>query len=44
MLAPVAGATGVHSFAIPAGGFGAVTLSVDGYRFPAVFSGAIALP
>jgi hypothetical protein len=45
VLAPGAGATGVYSFAIPAGKLGAVTLSVDvdGYRFPAVFSGAVAL-
>ena len=45
VLAPGAGATAVHSFAIPAGDLGAVTLSVDvdGYRFPAVFSGAVAL-
>jgi hypothetical protein len=45
VLAPGAGATGVYSFAIPAGELGAVTLSVDvdGYRFPAVFSGAVAL-
>ena len=45
VLAPRAVATGVYSFAIPAGELGAVTLSVDvdGYRFPAVFSGAVAL-
>ena len=45
VLAPGAAATGVYSFAIPAGELGAVTLSVDvdGYRFPAVFSGAVAL-
>jgi hypothetical protein len=43
VLAPGAVATGVYAFAIPAGELGAVTLSVDvdGYRFPAVFSGAV---
>jgi hypothetical protein len=43
VLAPGATATGVYSFAIPAAELGAVSLSVDvdGYRFPAVFAGAV---
>ncbi|MGY1741108.1 MULTISPECIES: hypothetical protein [unclassified Blastococcus] len=42
-LAPGESAGAVYSFAIPADRLGAVTLSVDvdGYRFPAVFSGAV---
>ncbi|WP_029433869.1 hypothetical protein [Blastococcus sp. URHD0036] len=42
-LAPGATATAVYSFVIPADRLGAVALSVDvdGYRFPAVFSGAV---
>ncbi|MGY1615553.1 hypothetical protein ACI797_02285 [Geodermatophilus sp. SYSU D00691] len=42
-LAPGETATAVYSFAIPADQLGDVTLSVDvdGYRFPAVFSGAV---
>lgn len=42
-LAPGGTATAVYSFAIPADRLGAVSLSVDvdGYRFPAVFSGAV---
>lgn len=43
VLAPGTTATGVYAFTIPAGELGAVSLSVDvdGYRFPAVFSGAV---
>ncbi|SDF11858.1 hypothetical protein SAMN05660485_02586 [Blastococcus fimeti] len=43
VLAPGTAATGVYSFAIPAAELGAVSLSVDvdGYRFPAVFAGAV---
>ncbi|MBN1091566.1 hypothetical protein JKP75_02620 [Blastococcus sp. TML/M2B] len=43
VLAPGATATGVYAFAIPEGELGAVSLSVDvdGYRFPAVFAGAV---
>ena len=42
-LAPGDTATAVYSFAIPADQLGKVTLTVDvdGYRFPAVFSGAV---
>jgi hypothetical protein len=42
-LAPGDTATAVYSFAIPADQLGDVTLSVDvdGFRFPAVFSGAV---
>jgi hypothetical protein len=42
-LAPGQVATAVYSFAIPADQVGDVVLSVDvdGYRFPAVFSGAV---
>jgi len=42
-LAPGATATAVYSFAIPEDQLGDVVLSVDvdGYRFPAVFSGAV---
>jgi hypothetical protein len=42
-LAPGDTATAVYSFAIPADQLGNVTLSVDvdGFRFPAVFSGAV---
>ncbi|MGY1809584.1 hypothetical protein ACI8AF_19640 [Blastococcus sp. SYSU D00669] len=42
-LAPEESAAAVYSFAIPADQLGQVTLSVDvdGYRFPAVFSGAV---
>ena len=42
-LAPGGTATAVYSFAIPADQVGNVVLSVDvdGYRFPAVFSGAV---
>jgi len=42
-LAPGGAATAVYSFAIPADQVGNVVLSVDvdGYRFPAVFSGAV---
>jgi hypothetical protein len=42
-LAPGATATAVYSFTIPADQVGDVVLSVDvdGYRFPAVFSGAV---
>ncbi|MGY1773243.1 hypothetical protein [Blastococcus sp. SYSU D00813] len=42
-LAPGGTASAVYSFAIPADRLGAVSLSVDvdGYRFPAVFSGAV---
>jgi hypothetical protein len=42
-LAPGATATAVYSFAIPEDQLGNVVLSVDvdGYRFPAVFSGAV---
>ncbi|WP_448624077.1 hypothetical protein [Geodermatophilus sp. URMC 64] len=42
-LAPGASATAVYSFAIPADRLGDVVLSVDvdGYRFPAVFRGAV---
>ncbi|NYJ07471.1 hypothetical protein [Petropleomorpha daqingensis] len=42
-LAPGDTATAVYSFAIPADQLGKVTLSVDvdGFRFPAVFSGAV---
>src|SRR4051794_20411201 len=42
-LAPGDTATAVYSFAIPDDQLGDVTLSVDvdGYRFPAVFSGAV---
>ncbi|MGY2127708.1 hypothetical protein [Blastococcus sp. SYSU DS0617] len=42
-LEPGATATAVHSFAVPEDQLGNVTLSVDvdGFRFPAVFSGAV---
>lgn len=42
-LQPGATATAVHSFAVPEDQLGNVTLSVDvdGFRFPAVFSGAV---
>ena len=42
-LAPGGTATAVYSFAVPANQVGNVVLSVDvdGYRFPAVFSGAV---
>jgi hypothetical protein len=42
-LAPGEVAKGVYSFSIPADQVGDVVLSVDvdGYRFPAVFSGAV---
>ncbi len=42
-LAPGQTATAVYSFAVPADRLDAVTVSVDvdGYRFPAVFSGAV---
>jgi hypothetical protein len=42
-LAPGDTATAIYSFAIPADQLGAVTLSVDvdGFRFPAVFSGRV---
>jgi hypothetical protein len=42
-LAPGATATAVYSFTIPADQVGDVVLSVDvdGYRFPAVFAGAV---
>jgi hypothetical protein len=42
-LEPGATATAVYSFAIPADQLGDVVLSVDvdGYRFPAVFAGAV---
>lgn len=43
VLAPGGTATAVYSFAIPADQLGDVVLSVDvdGYRFPAVFAGAV---
>jgi hypothetical protein len=43
VLAPGGTATAVHAFAIPGDGLGAVTLTVDvdGYRFPAAFTGAV---
>jgi hypothetical protein len=43
VLEPGGTATAVYSFAIPADQLGDVTLSVDvdGYRFPAVFTGAV---
>ncbi|MGY1662949.1 hypothetical protein ACI78Q_17135 [Geodermatophilus sp. SYSU D00705] len=43
VLEPGAGATAIYSFAIPADQLGDVALSVDvdGHRFPAVFSGAV---
>lgn len=43
VLAPGAIATAVYSFAVPEAGLGDATLTVDvdGYRFPAVFSGAV---